>query len=124
MASEPILYCLTRDRELARTLDARLAGTLVFFYNDAARLHQAVMLRVPDAVLIDTHAIRPEYGDAGLGPVVDWLRHRAPLARLLVRPHLGTEHLVAAEAGEGVELLPAELEPCVESVVRATPTAV
>jgi hypothetical protein len=117
MPSEPILYCLTRDRELATALDRRLSGALAFFYNDAARLYQAVLLRVPSAVLVDTDAIRPEFGDAGLGPVVDWLRHRAADARLLVRPHPGAEQLVAAEAGEGARLVPSDLSACVESVV-------
>jgi hypothetical protein len=116
ISPEPILYCLTRDRELATALDRRLSGTLAFFYNDAARLYQAILLRAPSLVLVDTDAVRPEFGDAGLGPVVDWLRHRAPTARLLVRPHPGAAHLVAAEAGDGVELVPAELEGCVEAV--------
>ena len=35
--SETLLYCLTRDRELADALEGRLATTLSFFYNDAAR---------------------------------------------------------------------------------------
>ncbi|MGH2392180.1 MAG: hypothetical protein ACRDGH_01600, partial [Candidatus Limnocylindria bacterium] len=69
-SSEAVVYCLTRDRELADILDARLERALVFFYNDAARLHQAIVLRAPDLVVIDTAAIRPEFGDAGLGPVV------------------------------------------------------
>src|SRR5574338_54237 len=38
---ETLVYCLTRDRELASAIDARLLGALAFFYNDAARLHQA-----------------------------------------------------------------------------------
>ncbi len=116
MAADPILYCLTRDRELAVSLDERLSGAIAFFYNDAARLHQAVILRSPDLVVIDTAAVRPEYGDAGLAPVFDFLRHRAPSARLSVRPSSGVEHLVAAEAGPNVELLPSELAPCVNAV--------
>ena len=120
MAAESILYCLTRDRELAGDLDRRLAGVLAFFYNDAARLYQAIQLRAPALVLVDTDAIRPEYGDAGLGPVVDWLRHRAPAATLLVRPHPGSEQLIAAEAGDGVELVPAEVDGCVEAVAVRT----
>jgi len=119
MAADPIVYCLTRDRELAGALDERLSGAIVFFYNDGARLHQAVMLRPPDLVVVDTGAIRPEYGDAGLGPVFDFLRHRVPAARLAVRPTAGVEHLVAAEAGAGVELLPAELAACVDAVAAA-----
>jgi len=119
MNSTPIVYCLTRDRELAAALDHRLAGAIAFFYNDAARLHQAVTLRAPDVVVVDTGAVRPEYGDAGLGPVFDFLRHRVSAARLSVRPTAGVEHLVAAEAGEDVELLPAEIEPCVEAVAVA-----
>jgi hypothetical protein len=71
---------------------------------------------VPDLVLVDTDAIRPEYGDAGLGPVVDWLRHRAAAAHLLVRPHAGADQLVAAEAGAGIELVPADVTGCVEAV--------
>jgi hypothetical protein len=119
MAADPIVYCLTRDRELATALDARLTGAIVFFYNDAARLHQAVTLRVPHHVIVDTGAVRPEYGDAGLGPVFDFLRHRAPSTRLSVRPTSGVEHLVAAEAGAGVVLLPAERDACVEAVAAA-----
>jgi hypothetical protein len=119
VSPEPILYCLTRDRELANALDRRMDGALAFFYNDAARLYQAILLRTPNVVLVDTDAIRPEYGDAGLGPVVDWLRHRASSARLMVRPHVGAEHLVAAEAGAGVEVLPAEMSACIEAVAAA-----
>ena len=73
-----LVYCLTRDHELADAVEERLSGALAFFYNDAARLHQAVVLRPPDLVLVDTAAIRTEYGDAGLGPVVAFLRERAP----------------------------------------------
>ena len=120
LPAEPILYCLTRDRELATALDRRLGSALAFFYNDAARLYQAVLLRAPSLVLVDTDAIRPEYGDAGLGPVVDWLRHRAAAARLLVRPHAGVEHLVAAEAGDGIELVPSDLAGCVDAVAVRT----
>lgn len=119
MASDPIVYCLTRDRELATATEERLSGAIAFFYNDAARLHQAVTLRQPDLVVVDTGAVRAEYGDAGLGPVFDFLRHRVPAARLSVRPTAGVEHLVAAEAGAGVELLPAELGPCVEAMAAA-----
>lgn len=116
MPVESIVYCLTRDRGLAAALDARLRGALAFAYNDAARLHQAVTLRRPDLVLIDTAAIRPEYGDAGLGPVIGFLRERVPAARLMVRPKEGSEALVAAEAGSGVELLPADSAGCVDAV--------
>ncbi len=97
--AELLLYCLTRDRELAAGLDTRLLRALAFFYNDAARLHQAVILRRPDVVVVDTAAIRQEYGDAGLGPVVGFLRERAPEARIAVRPTAGAEWLIAAEAG-------------------------
>jgi hypothetical protein len=114
--SELLVYCLTRDRELADALEERLSGALAFFYNDAARLHQAVVLRRPDLVLVDTGAIREEYGDAGLGPVVAFLRERAPSARLAVRPTPGAEWLVKAEAGERVELLPADRGECVGAV--------
>ena len=119
MAADPIVYCLTRDRDLAAALDHRLAGAIAFFYNDAARLHQAVTLRAPDLVVVDTGAVRAEYGDAGLGPVFDFLRHRVPAARLSVRPTGGGAHLVAAEAGPGVELLPGELAGCVDAVAAA-----
>lgn len=119
MAADTVVYCLTRDRDLAAALDARLSGPIAFFYNDAARLHQAVALRAPDVVVVDTGAVRAEYGDAGLGPVFDFLRHRAPAARLCVRPTAGVEHLVAAEAGDGVELLPANLPGCVDAIARA-----
>jgi hypothetical protein len=116
--AEPIVYCLTRDHDLAHALDAALRGAAAFFYNDAARLHQAVILRPPDVVLVDTGAIRAEYGDAGLGPVVDFLRHRAEEARIAVRPaEEASRHLVAAEAGEGVSLVPSDLDGCVEAVV-------
>ena len=111
-----LVYCLTRDRELAAAVEARLQQSLAFFYNDAARLHQAVILRQPDVVVIDTDAVREEYGDAGLGPVVGFLRERSPLARVAVRPHAGAEWLVAAEAGTGVEMLPAEHEACVDAI--------
>ena len=119
MDATPIVYCLTRDRELAAALDTRLSGAIAFFYNDAGRLHQAVTLRAPTLVVVDTGAIRPEYGDAGLGPVVDFLRHRVPDARIVCRPTAGVEHLVAAEAGGAAELLPADLDGCVEAVAAA-----
>lgn len=117
--SETIVYCLTRDRELAAALEERLSAAIVFFYNDAARLSQAVILRLPELVVIDTGAIREEYGDAGLGPVVAFLRTRAPNARLTVRPASGVEMLVAAEAGAGVEMLAADRSACVEGVAAA-----
>lgn len=119
MADERIVYCLTRDRDLAVAIEARLLGAIAFFYNDAARLHQAVTLRAPGLVLVDTGAVRPEYGDAGLGPVFDFVRRRAPAARLAVRPAAGVEHLVAAEAGPDVEVLPAEMTGCVAGVAAA-----
>jgi hypothetical protein len=115
-AHEALVYCLTRDHDLADAVEGRLSGALAFFYNDAARLHQAVVLRQPDLVLVDTGAIRQEYGDAGLGPVVAFLRERAPAARIAVRPVPGTEWLIRAEAGQQVELLPADREGCVEGV--------
>lgn len=119
MASDPIVYCLTRDRELAAAIDERLAGAIAFFYNDAARLHQAVRLREPQVVLVDTGAVRAEYGDAGLGPVFDFLRQQVPAARLAVRPTAGVEHLVAAEAGSGVEVVAADVDGCVSAVLAA-----
>lgn len=119
MASDPIVYCLTRDRDLAVLLDERLTGAIAFFYNDAARLHQAVTLRGPDMIVVDTGAVRAEYGDAGLGPVFDFLRRRVPEARLSVRPTAGVEHLVAAEAGGGVTVLPSELAACIDAVATA-----
>ena len=122
MAADPIVYCLTRDHDLAAAVDRRLAGAIAFFYNDAGRLHQAVRLRAPSIVLVDTGAVRPEYGDAGLGPVFEFLRHRIPDARLMVRPAAGAEGLVAAEAGPGVEVLPGGLEGCVEALVAACGT--
>ncbi|MGH2462263.1 MAG: hypothetical protein ACRDFZ_01385, partial [Candidatus Limnocylindria bacterium] len=73
-SAQTVVYCLTRDRELAAALDERGEGALTFFYNDAARLHQAIVLRPPHLVVIDTAAIRPEFGDAGLGPVVAFVR--------------------------------------------------
>ena len=119
MEPPPIVYCLTRDRELAEALDARLDQAIAFFFNDAARLLQAVILRTPQMVLVDTGAVRAEFGDAGLGPVVDFLRQRSPDAHLAVRPTEGVEHLVAAEAGEGVELLPHPVAGCVDAVATA-----
>jgi hypothetical protein len=116
MDSPPIVYCLTRDRDLAAALDERLDRAIAFFYNDAARLHQAVILRTPQLVVVDTDAVRAEFGDAGLGPVFDFLRQRVPDARLAVRPRPGSAQLVAAEAGAGVELLPADVPDCVEAL--------
>ncbi|MGH2455807.1 MAG: hypothetical protein ACRDHD_06065 [Candidatus Limnocylindria bacterium] len=113
---ETLVYCLTRDRELAAAVEGRLANAIGFFYNDAARLHQAIILRRPDAIVVDTGAIRQEYGDAGLGPVVTFIRERAPAARIAVRPTAGAEWLVAAEAGEGVVMLPADATACVDAV--------
>ncbi len=113
---EVLVYCLTRDRDLADAVEGRLSRALAFFYNDAARLHQAVVLRPPDLVMVDTAAIRQEYGDAGLGPVVAFVREKAPAARIAVRPKPGTEWLIRAEAGERVELLPADREACVDAV--------
>jgi hypothetical protein len=118
MATPTLVYCLTRDRDLAAALDDRLSGALAFFYNDAARLHQAVTLRGPDVVVVDTGAVRPEFGDAGLGPVFDFLRHRLADARFAVRPAAGAEHLVAAEAGGGVTVLPADVHDCAGAVAE------
>lgn len=123
MAADPIVYCLTRDHDLASAVDRRLYGGIAFFYNDAGRLHQAVTLRAPSIVLVDTRAVRPEYGDAGLGPVFEFLRHRAPAARLMVRPAAGAEQLVAAEAGTGVEVVPDGLDACVEALIAAAEPA-
>jgi hypothetical protein len=118
MPSATILYCLTRDHDLASALDDRLTGATGFFYNDAARLHQAIVLRQPKLVVIDTSAIRREYGDAGLGPVVGFVRERAPEAVIGVRPSTGAHWLVGAEAGDGIEMLPAELGSCVDAIAR------
>lgn len=119
MAADPIVYCLTRDTELAAAIDQRLHGAIAFFFNDAGRLEQAVTLRVPDHVVVDTGAVRAEYGDAGLGPVFEAVRRRAPAARLSVKPAPGVEHLVAAEAGADVTVLPPEMSGCVEAVATA-----
>jgi hypothetical protein len=116
-SAETILYCLTRDHQLAEAIEGAVQDAIAFFYNDAARLHQAVVLRRPDAVVVDTAAIREEYGDAGLGPVVAFLGERAPDARVAVRPTPGADWLVAAEAGSRVEMLPAELAACTDAVV-------
>ena len=123
MATDPIVYCLTRDHDLATAVDRRLSGGLAFYYNDAGRLHQAVTLRAPSIVLVDTRAVRPEFGDAGLGPVFEFLRQRVPAARLMVRPASGAEQLVAAEAGMGVEVLPDGLDACVEALIAAAELA-
>jgi hypothetical protein len=114
---QTLVYCLTRDRDLAASVELALEAELPFFYNDAARLHQAIILRNPDRVVVDAGAIREEYGDAGLGPVVGFVRDRAPAARIAVRPTPGAEWLVAAEAGPGVEMLPADREACAQAVV-------
>jgi hypothetical protein len=116
MSSAQILYCLTRDHDLAQGLATQIDETIAFFYNDAARLHQAIVLRRPDVVVIDTSAIRREFGDAGLGPVVGFVRERAPEARIGVRPSTGSHWLVGAEAGEGVEMLPADVSECITAV--------
>jgi hypothetical protein len=123
MASDPIVYCLTRDRELATAIDDRISGAIAFFFNDAARLHQAVTLRAPDLVLVDTGAVRAEYGDAGLGPVFDFLRQHAPAARLALRPPTAVGHLAAAEAGSGVDVLAPDVEGCVGAIVAAAARA-
>jgi len=115
-AAEPLVYCLTRDRELADAVEAALSGALAFFYNDAARLRQAVILRGPEIVVIDTGAVREEYGDAGLGPEVEFLREHVPAARIAVRPMAGSERLIQAEAGAEVALLPAEQAGCVAAL--------
>jgi hypothetical protein len=114
-----LVYCLTRDRELATALDERVDGALTFFYNDAARLHQAIVLRAPDLVVIDTAAIRPEFGDAGLGPVVAFVRKRSA-ARIAVRPGPGADWLVGAEAGVGAVILPVGVAACGEAVAGLT----
>ncbi len=113
---EPLVYCLTRDHELSEALEHRLTDALVFFYNDAARLHQAVVLRSPQVVVIDTAAIRAEFGDAGLGPVIAFVRERAAEARIAVRPGPGADWLVGAEAGVGVVILPGPGGACAEAV--------
>jgi hypothetical protein len=115
-SGDTLVYCLTRDRELATILDERVDGALVFFYNDAARLHQAIVLRAPDLVVIDTGAIRPEFGDAGLAPVVAFVRQRTT-ARIAVRPGPGADWLVGAEAGVGAVILPVSGAACAEAVV-------
>lgn len=122
MAADPIVYCLTRDHDLAEAVDRRLASGIAFFFNDAGRLHQAVTLRAPSLVLVDTGAVRAEHGDAGLGPVFEFLRRRVPDARLMVRPAAGAEQLVAAEAGTSVEVVPDGQDGCVEAVVAACAT--
>ena len=116
MAADPIVYCLTRDHELAAAIDRRLHSAIAFFFNDAGRLDQAVTLRAPDHVVVDTGAVRAEYGDAGLGPVFDAVRRRAPSARLLVRPAPGVEHLVAAEAGLDVAVLPPDVPGSADAI--------
>jgi len=118
---EPLVYCLTRDHDLATSLEHALSHGLTFFYNDAARLHQALALRAPDLVVIDTGAVRPEYGDAGLGPVVAFVRDRAPGARVAVRPGPGADWLVGAEAGVGVVMLPGPRHECAEAVAAVVP---
>jgi hypothetical protein len=102
-------------------LEHRLAHALVFFYNDAARLHQALVLRPPQVVVIDTAAIRREFGDAGLGPVVGFVRERAAEARIAVRPGPGADWLVGAEAGVGVVILPGDNAACAEAVAALSP---
>jgi hypothetical protein len=117
-AHERIVYCLTRDHDLAADIEGRLQGAIAFFYNDAARLHQAVVLRRPQVVVIDTGAIREEYGDAGLGPIIGFLRDRAPDARVAVRPTIGAEWLIAAEAGPGATMLPSDRDACLAALAE------
>jgi hypothetical protein len=117
------VYCLTRDRALAAAVDERLDGASAYYFNDAARLHQAVMLRAPDVVVIDTGAIRPEFGDAGLGPVVTFIRERAAGARIAVRPAPGADRLVGAEAGSGTLVLPAAGSACAEVIATLSRVA-
>jgi hypothetical protein len=119
MAADPIVYCLTRDRELAAAIEGRLRGAIAFFFNDAARLDQAVTLRVPNHVVVDTGAVRAEFGDAGLGPVFEAVRRRAPMARLAVKPMPGVEHLVASEAGPDVHVVPSERSLCAAAIAEA-----
>ena len=114
---EPVVYCLTRDRDLADAIEGSLVGALAFFYNDAARLQQAIMLRLPKVVVVDTGAVRREFGDAGLGPVVQFTRERAPAARVALRPARDADWLASAEAGDGVDLLPANPAACAVAVV-------
>jgi hypothetical protein len=116
MAVETLVYCLTRDHELAGALDGRLDGALAFFYDNAARLHLAMALRTPDVVVIDTGAIRPEYGDAGLAPILEVVRERAPAAAVAIRPAARVAHLVAAEAGDAVRMLSDDQDDCVSAV--------
>ena len=78
------------------------------------------MLRVPNVVVIDTGAVRAEFGDAGLGPVVAFVRERAAEARIAVRPGPGADWLVGAEAGVGVVMLPVAVAPCGEAVAALT----
>ena len=78
--------------------------------------HQAIVLRTPQIVVIDTAAIRPEFGDAGLGPVVAFVRERAAEARIAVRPGPGAEWLVGAEAGVGVVILSGNSATCADAV--------
>lgn len=120
---EPVVYCLTRDRELATAVDERLEGASAYYFNDVARLHQAVMLRAPDVVVVDTGAIRPEYGDAGLGPVVAFVRERAAGARIAVRPATGADRLVGAEAGAHAVVLPAACAACADAVATLSRVA-
>ena len=105
-ATERVVYCLTRDRDLATAIEERLSGAIAFFYNDAARLHQAVLLRAPELVLVDTGAIREEYGDAGLGPVTSFLRERCPAATIAVRPVAGGVDRDSPPTSTGVAIEP------------------
>ena len=113
---EPLVYCLTRDRDLTTALDDRLEhGALVFFYNDAARLHQAIVLRPPSVVVIDTAAVRAEFGDAGLGPVV--------ASSASARPRLGLRSARdraptgwSARRPAWVVMLSVDVAPCGEAV--------
>ena len=74
-----LVYCLTRDHELAAAIDARLTDWLAFFYNDAARLHQAVTLRVPDVVVVDT-----AHGHSkGVIDRVRWVKQNVPEVQVI-----------------------------------------
>ncbi len=114
---EPLVYCLTRDHELAAALDERLNGSLVFFYNDAARLHQAIVLRAPHG---RGHRHRrpfdPSSATRASGRWSAFVRERAAEARIAVRPGPGADWLVGAEAGVGVVILPGNSAACAEAV--------
>ncbi len=105
--SEPLVYCLTRDRELAdgaRRAADRRPGLLLQRRRPAAPGGRAAVR--PRWWSSTPAPSAPSSATPGLGPVVAFVRERAAEARIAVRPGPGADWLVGAEAGVGVVILP------------------